>query len=460
MGRRNIWPYTMNRCLFLSLATGAALFFASVSARAEKDLIIASPHWEGVKYECERAFKIYYRAKTGQNVNVHWRDLGGGTQIEKAIDASYAATPESCGIDIFFGGGYDPFDRQKAKHQLEACILPEEILRRIPRDVLGFHIIDPDNMFFGTALASFGILENVRVVDRLKLPTVTSWEDLGDPRLSSWVSSGDPRKSGSVHMIYEIILQAYGWDKGWSTLIRMGANVRAFLQSSSAPTKEVAVGDVAYAVTIDINGMVQQAFEGKENIRFFVPEGISIINPDCIAILKGAPNRDVAREFVMFILSPEGQSLWMKPLGAPGGPVKYGISRMGVLPEMYTGDLNGLLVPLNPFTLQQPFHYDSKLASIRWAIVDDLVGQGIIDVQSSLRAAWSALIALPENRRVDLMERFSRPLITQEEALTYAKFWRKDKVRAGEIRNQWMSDSVARYKAIEIEAKSRLKNRK
>lgn len=446
----------LSSSLLLLLALAAAL--PSTLRAAERELILASPHWEGVQYECEQTFKKYYKEKTGNDVRVRWRDQGGGgTQIEKAIDAAYVATPDSCGMDILFGGGYDPFDRQKAKGHLQAFKLPDEVLNRIPRDVLGFHLVDPDYMFYGAALASFGILENVRVVDKLRLPTIDTWEGLGDPRLFGWVSSGDPRKSGSVHMIYEIILQAYGWEKGWSTLIRMGANVRAFLQSSSAPTKEVAAGDVAYAVTIDVNGMVQQAFQGKENVRFFVPEGISIINPDSIAILKGAPNLDVAQEFVTFIMSPRGQSLWMKPLGTPGGPIKYGISRMSVLPEFYQGDLSQLYVPLDPFKLKQPFQYQSKLASSRWAVVDDLIGQGIIDVQTSLRAAWKAIIALPENQRADLITRFGQPLITEAQASEYGAFWRKDKVRSGTIRNQWMAEAVRRYSALELEAKARLK---
>lgn len=444
------------RLLRIGLIFCAVTSFVFVPSRAgERQLIIISPHWEGVQFECARAFEDYYREKTGQGVNVRWRDAGGGgSQIEKVIDASYAATPDSCGIDILFGGGFDPYDRQKARHQLEPFKLPDDLLARIPRDVLGFHLVDPDYTFYGAALSSFGILENVRVVQALNLPEVKTWADLGDPRLFGWVSCGDPRKSGSVHMIYEIILQAYGWDQAWPILYRMGANTRSFLQNSSAPTKEVATGDAAYAVSIDINGMVQQGFYGKDNIRYFVPEGLSIINPDCIAILKGAPDLDVAKEFVTFILSPRGQSLWMKPLGIPGGPVKYAISRMGVLPEMYEGNLSGLLVPLNPFTVTQPFQYDSKLASSRWVVVDDLVGQGIIDVQSSLRAAWAAIIALPENQRAPLIEKFSQPLVTADQAVEYAKFWRKDKVRAAQIRNQWMDQSVARFKAITTEAKS------
>lgn len=420
--------------------------------QAKDELIIVSPHWEGIQYEFGRAFAAYYQHKTGNPIHIRWRDLGGTSQIEKAIDAGYAANTDSCGIDIFFGGGIDPFESQKAKGQLHAYRLPHETLQQIPKEIGGFPIIDPDYTFYGAALSSFGILKNRKVLEFINLPAVDQWEDLADPRLSGWVSSADPRKSGSVHMIYEIILQAYGWNRGWEIIYQMSGNVRSFLQSSSAPTKEVSTGDAAYAVSIDINGMTQQAFLGKENVSFLIPQGVSVINPDGIAILKGAPNQQQAEAFVNFVMSEQGQSLWMKPKGSPQGATKFGITRMGILPSMYEGSMEDLLVPLNPFIQDYPFTYSSETGSRRWGVLNDLIGQTIIDVHSHLRAAWSALCDLSPEQRQPLMQEFSKPFVTESTATEYAGFWRSDKIRARQISNQLMADAVARFNRIEQEA--------
>ncbi|MEM6884848.1 MAG: extracellular solute-binding protein [Verrucomicrobiota bacterium] len=444
--------YFASRAPTLLLLALAVLVSVTNWCQAEDELIIVSPHWEGIQYEFGRAFEAHYQDKFGKKINVRWRDLGGTSQIEKAIDAGYAADPKSCKIDVFFGGGIDPFESQKEKGQLHPYRLPESILNSIPSEIGGFPIIDPDYTFYGAALSSFGILENRKVLESISLPEVHQWEDLAHPGLLSWVSSADPRKSGSVHMIYEIILQAYGWERGWAIIYQMSGNVRSFLQSSSAPTKEVSTGDAAYAVSIDINGMTQQAFLGKENVRFMIPKGVSVINPDGIAILKGAPNLPQAEAFMNFVMSIEGQSLWMKPQGNPDGAVKFGITRMGVIPEMYSGDMTELLVPINPFTQKYPFTYSSETGSKRWGVINDLIGQTIIDVHSHLRAAWSAICALPEDQREALIDEFSSAFVSEAEAEEYTTFWRTDKIRARQISNDLMTDAVARFNQIEEKA--------
>lgn len=436
--------------VWISLCAGLLVAAAS-PCQGARELIIASPHWEGIQYEFERAFQEHYFEETGEEVRVRWRDLGGTSQIEMAINASYEADPETCYIDVFFGGGFDPFENQKRRGQLHPFRLPDDVLEPIPASLGGFAIIDPDYMFYGAALSSFGILENRRVIEIVGLPPVREWLDLADPRLLGWVSSSDPRKSGSVHMIYEIILQAYGWEKGWKTIYQMSGNVKSFLQNSAAPTREVSMGEVAYAVSIDINGMTQQAFLGPENVRFRVPAGISVINPDGIAIMRGAPNVEVAEAFVTFVMSRRGQSLWMRPTGDPDGARKFGITRMSILPELYQDDLADLLVPLNPFEIESGFLYDSSVGSARWSVLNDLIGQSVIDVHSHLRRAWRAILSLPEEERAPFLEKFSRPLVTEGEAMEASTFWRTDRVRAGRIANRWMDEAVERYRQIERE---------
>jgi ABC-type Fe3+ transport system substrate-binding protein len=431
------------------LVCTSLVFLTALPCRGTRELIIASPHWEGIQFEFGQAFETYYRNQTGEDVRLRWRDLGGTSQIEMAINASYLVNPDTCHLDIFFGGGFDPFENQKARGQLHPFRLPDEVLAPLPLSLGGMSIVDQDYMFYGAALSSFGILENRRVIELVGLPPVREWLDLADPHLFGWVSSTDPRKSGSVHMIYEIILQAYGWDKGWEIIYQMSGNVKSFLQNSSAPTREVSTGEAAYAVSIDINGMTQQAFLGPENVRFRVPPSVSVINPDGIAIMRGAPNLDVAEHFVTFVMSIHGQSLWMKPVGHPDGAQKFGITRMGVLPDLYQGNMDDLLVPLNPFTLTSGFTYDSPLGSERWRVLNDLMGQSVIDVHSHLRRAWRAIISLPEDQREPFLTRFSRPLITEQEASEISTFWRHDRIRAGRMANQWMDEAVQRYRDIQ-----------
>ncbi|NJK92247.1 MAG: hypothetical protein HC904_10680 [Blastochloris sp.] len=164
-----------------------------LEAGSTRELIIVSPHWEGIQYEFGKAFEAHHLQKTGQPVKVRWRDVGGGTsQIEKAIDAGFKANPESCGIDIFFGGGVDPYESQKRKGQLQPYRLPESILAAIPPSVGGFEIVDPDYSYYGAALSSFGILENRKVIEFTRLP----------PSALGKISASPPSMAGSPPPIH------------------------------------------------------------------------------------------------------------------------------------------------------------------------------------------------------------------------------------------------------------------
>ncbi|MDR1305119.1 MAG: extracellular solute-binding protein [Verrucomicrobiales bacterium] len=439
------------RPLTVILLVALSLSAATASRAADDELIIVSPHWEGVRYEFGRAFEKFYHDRTGRTVSVRWRDLGGASQIEKALNASFAATPDSAQVDLLFGGGLDPYLNQKARGHLLAHQLPGDLRSQLPAEVGGIPLIDRDHMFYGAALASFGILQNNRVLALTMKPRTETWEDLCRPELRGWVSSADPRKSGAFHMIYEIILQAYGWERGWSVIYRMSGNVAAFLDNASGPAKEVALGNAVCAPTIDSYGLTQRNFLGRDNLSLVIPRDLSVINPDGIAILKGAPNLRVAEMFVDFVLSPRGQSLWMNPRGAAGGPVKFDIARMGVLPALYAADGVGGARLLNPFAQNYSIPYRPELGSRRWNLVNDLIGQTVIDMHPQLRRCWQAILSVPAADRGPFIEKFTAPFISEAAASASAALWRQDPAAARALAESWMKQAVQRYQTLEQE---------
>src|SRR5207302_9036338 len=131
------------------------------------------------------------------------------------IGARFESNPEGIGIDILFGGGTDIFLRFADQGLLEAIEMPPSVLgKRIRPHLNGIPLYDSRGRWYGPILSSFGILYNREVLKRIGQPEPRHWADLGEPGLCGWVSSGEPRMTGSVHMVYEIILQGRGWDKG------------------------------------------------------------------------------------------------------------------------------------------------------------------------------------------------------------------------------------------------------
>ena len=91
---------------------------------------------------------------------------------------------------------------------LPASRLPDEELARIPPELNGMPLYDTQFRWHGASLAGFGILYNKKLLELYGLETPDSWEDLASPKFMDMVGSSDPRHSGSVHMMYEIILHA------------------------------------------------------------------------------------------------------------------------------------------------------------------------------------------------------------------------------------------------------------
>ena len=428
--------------LVVPLLLGALTFLASL-AFAEDRLVLLSPHWKGIEDEFERAFKAHYLRETGRTVDLEWLDVGGTSEVLRFIRSEFSNKPEGIGIDILFGGGVEPYLALKKEKLLFPYALPQELLKNIPQQLGVVPLYDPDYTWYGATLAGFGIVYNKVVLKLVKLPTITTWEGLAAPPAFGWVGSSDPRKSGSVHMMYEIILQAYGWDKGWRIITGMGANARNFTNSASQIPKDVAIGEVAYGLAIDFYAWAQVNEAGADKIGFVMPENLTIINPDGIAILKAAPNLSVAEAFVRFVMSPDGQKLWLLAKGSPGGPVNYQLNRFSVLPSLYDDASQRTAVKLNPFSWRSNFTFDETLSSVRYGIVNDLIGVMIIDCKDLLTQAWKRSLArgLPEEE----WQKLTAMPITAAEALDLAKNRWSDPAFRNQKLNEWSQFAREKY---------------
>jgi hypothetical protein len=305
-------------------------------------------------------------------------------------------------------------------------------------------LYDPDYAWYAATLAGFGIVYNKVVLGLAKLPTITTWEGLASPAAFGWVGSADPRKSGSVHMAYEIILQGYGWEKGWRIITGLGANVRNFTNSASQVPKDVAIGEVAYGLAIDFYAWAQVDEAGADKIGFVMPDNLTVINPDCIAILKGAPNGAVAEAFVSFLMSPAGQKLWLWVKGTADGPQNFQLNRFSVLPSLYTLSPRHTAVKLNPFLWRSDFAFDGNLGSARWAIVNDLVGAMVIDPKELLTQAWST--ALASGLTEQEWQRLGAMPVSEAEALDLAtNKWTVPTIRNQKL-NEWSRFATEKYR--------------
>lgn len=351
---------------------------------AKEELIIISSHWEGIKREFENAFKKYQISQGKNEPEIRWLDIGGTVEIMKFINETYKRDSQTSNIDLIFGGGTDSYIELGKRGLLEPFKPADSIISQIPKELLNNPLYDENFNWFATALSGFGIIYNKKALSILGLKEPVSWEDLGNSQAFSLVGFGDPRRSGSAHMIVEIILQSYGWEKGWQILFSIGKNIRSFTSSSAQVTKDISVGDVAYGVLIDSYANEAIRLFGDNNIGYTIPSGLSLFSGEGLALLKGAPNKILAGDFINFVLSETGQKLFAAPKGVAGGPVDFYLGKLPVLPKVYE-ELKSQ-IRTNPYNFTTNFVYNSNLAAQRWYVLNDLLGVFLVENQRTLQS--------------------------------------------------------------------------
>lgn len=453
------------------VSTLAALLLGgcgSTEPAADTDtLVIFSAHSEEVIAEFTEGFRTWYRQRTGRDVDMTWPDPGGGgTRILKRLQDKFHAGRYD--VDVAFGGGMI-FQQMKQLGMLEPYRLPDEVLSAIPEKVAGQPLYDGEFHWYGAAVSTFGLIYNKTVLKDKGLPPITDWETMTDPRFFGLVGAGDPSKSSSVCKAYDIILQAYGFEKGMSILVRMGGNAQEFTGSSSDIPRNCAKGFLAVGPCIDFYAYRQMRSEGGEHLGFVAPPGLTVVNCDPIGILKNAPNRKVAEAFVEFVLSPPGQRLWMLPAGTDGGPKTYTLSRLAVLPSVHEeAAAKGSDVPFKPFTAPAADFYSAEKENVLQSVLADYLRVALVENHAALAKVWKALIdaGLPGEGVAEL----TRPLVSGDEMLRLGReVWRPVLIpddapaderarltrqeeqrlrRKSDIETAWSMAFTARYKAL------------
>ncbi|MBM3822665.1 MAG: ABC transporter substrate-binding protein [Verrucomicrobia bacterium] len=444
----NLTPDRMRRVWILLGLEILGVFLGCLSSTAATgdrvSLRVLSPHNEAIRWEFGHGFARWHEQRFGYAVEVEWRVMGGSSDSLRFVLSEFEGKPNGIGMDVLFGGGSEPYLILATRGLLESVRLPEAVMAGIPRTAPGLEVYDAGFRWYGAALSSFGILQNLEVQRWAKLPPASRWQDLAHPRLEGWVAAGDPRNSGTMNNMYEAFLQAEGWDQGWRTLARIAGNVRQFDRISTMTAKEVTLGEVAYGFAIDFYGFTQVAAAGKDKVSYVLPADFTAVSPDGIGILKGTTRRELAGRFLEYVLGEEGQKLWFLPRGHPEGARRFSIDRMVVRPDFYDRYRGMSLIEHSPFKLKEGFRYDTQVAKARRDVVAALFGSVFVDVHDELKSAWR--IVIRKGMKAEDLEEFGRVPVSASEAMRLAREEWKDASLRNRYRNQWQRWALDKYR--------------
>ena len=296
--------------------------------------------------------------------------------------------------DIMWASAPDAFEVLARNKLLQAA--PETKNAAAPAKIGNYPLNDPDGLYYGQALAGYGIMWNTRYLSANKLPAPKEWKDLTRPEYFGHVAISSPSRSGTTQLTVETILQGEGWDKGWSQLLEMMGNAAAVTDRSFAVPDGVNNGQYGIGIVIDFFGLAGK-FSGFP-VDFVYPSMTSVV-PANIALIAGGKNPEEAKKFMAFSMSTEGQQLLFDPK----------ISRLPILPYSQLKAPAGYPDP-QEVAKRAKVQFDAILSEARYQVVTSLFDQMVTfrlkELQGATKAiqeAEKALKAKPNARGSDLV---------------------------------------------------------
>ena len=302
--------------------------------------------------------------------------------------------PEGQRPDVMWASAPDAFEVLARNKLLQAA--PDTRNAAAPARIGNYPLNDPAGLYYGQALAGYGIMWNTRYLAANKLTAPKEWKDLTRPEYFGHVAISSPSRSGTTQLTVETILQGEGWDRGWAQLLEMMGNAAAVTDRSFAVPDGVNNGQYGIGIVIDFFGLAGK-FSGFP-VDFVYPSMTAVV-PANIALIAGGKNAEEARKFMAFTMSAEGQQLLFDPK----------ISRLPILPYSQLKAPAGYPDP-QEVAKRAKVQFDAKLSGARYQVVTSLFDQMVTfrlkELQAATKAihdAEKALKAKPSARGSDLV---------------------------------------------------------
>ncbi|HUF81817.1 MAG TPA: extracellular solute-binding protein [Burkholderiales bacterium] len=351
--------------------------------------------------------EVFKRAFEAKNPGVKVEVLNRGTSSGIAYVREAPATNKP---DIFWASAPDAFEVLANEKLLEKYSGANP---KVPAKIGAYPINDPKGYYYGQALAGYGLMWNTRYMKANRLPEPKEWVDLVKPVYHGHVAVSSPSRSGTTHLTVETILQGEGWEKGWEQVLMIAGNCASITERSFGVPDGVNNGQFGIGLVIDFFGLSAKA--SGFPVEFVYPSVTAIV-PANIGLIANGKNSELAKTFISFALSEDGQQLLLDPK----------ISRLPVLPATYARAPKGYP---NPFSgkIKPKVSFDSDLSRSRYYVVNAMFDQLITFRHKDLVAATKAIhdatarLAGKKNAQAEKLlaearELAFKPIVSEEKA--------------------------------------------
>lgn len=262
------------------------LFFSGCSSDDRATLIVYSPHGKEMLRSYETAFELEH-----PDVDVRWIDMGGQDAYDRV--RTERQNPQA---SVWWGGDGPTFSRAAAEGLLE----PYRPTWASEVDSLGRGVGDS---WYATYLTPEVILYNSRTVAEAELPA--TWDDLLTAEWNDRIIIRYPLASSTMRTIWgALIMRQPTEEEGFAWLARLDKNTKTYAADPTQLYLKVAreEGDIT------LWNMPDTYIQTEMNdypFGFIIPSDGTPVLYDAIALVKGGPQLDAARQFYEFVTSPE-----------------------------------------------------------------------------------------------------------------------------------------------------------
>lgn len=238
-------------------------------------------------------------------VNIEYFRSGTEEVISKVLTEQEAGQIQ---CDLLMLADAPTFEMLKEKDLLQVYESPE--LENVHED-----FVDKDRVYYGTAIASTGIVYNTDLVKEVP----KSMSIFTDAASKDNAIMPSPLYSGTAAYNLGVFTRTEGL--GWEFYEAIKANGIEVTNGNGGVINSVAVGEKAYGMVLDSSAF--PAMKDGSPLGFVYPEEGVVSISDPIAITKASDNVEAAQAFVDFMLSEEVQEFAVET--AAKTPVRKGV---------------------------------------------------------------------------------------------------------------------------------------
>jgi iron(III) transport system substrate-binding protein len=168
---------------------------------------------------------------------------------------------------------------------------------------------DVEWRWVGISEGLVGFASNPRVLAEQGARPPRSWRELLEPQYRGLVSYAYAYTSGTAFTLVANLAQLFGEDQAVEYWKKLDRNVHHYNRSGSACVTQVGLGEIGTCIAFTNDILTKGVKRGYDVVMTFPEEGAAF-EVDALGLIRGAPEEELGRAFIDFMLDVPAQRLF------------------------------------------------------------------------------------------------------------------------------------------------------